>query len=201
MKKQTLTKTALVMAGLAASFSSFGFGFQDIVNWTGTGSNEAALVIDFHDGSQYQSFAWGYRWNGTATGENMLDAIVSADPQLTDQIQSYSFGDAVETLSFNGSAGGYGTHTQSGFNPNTPGFWDYYLGNGSSVPNWSESNYGFGAVTLGNQDWNGWSWAANFNSIAPTDPLFAAPQSVPEPSGWMTGGVLLVGLALWKRRA
>lgn len=195
MKQYSIVKYMFVIAGTAASLSSFGFGFQDIVNWTGTGSNEAALVIDFHDGSAYQSFAWGYRWNGTATGESMVDAIVAADPSLTDQVQSYSFGDALQTFTFDGTSAGYGTHTQSGFNQNTPGFWDYYLGNGSAVPAWSESNFGFGAVTLSNQDWNGWSWAANFNSTPPSDPIYAAPQSVPEPSELLFGGLSLVGLA------
>ena len=201
MKTQLHLKYSLVIAALCACTSSFGFGFQDILNWTGTGSNEAGVVIDFHDGTQYQSFAWGYRWDGTATGESMMDAIGAADPQLLMQIQSYSFGDALETLTFNGSAAGYGIHTQSGFNTGTPGFWDYYLGNGTSIPSWTESGVGFGGETLSNQDWNGWSWAANFNSTPPSDTVYAAPQSVPEPSSVLLPALGIgVGLLLLKKR-
>src|SRR5580704_19564445 len=83
-----------------------GFGFSDITNWTGTGSNEAALLIDFQDGTTYPALVWGYRWDGTATGEQMIQAVAAADPDLTVQITSYSFGDAVTALGFDGSAYG-----------------------------------------------------------------------------------------------
>jgi hypothetical protein len=51
------------------------FDFSDIQYWAGSGSNQAALVIDWNDGKESQSLVWGYRWDGTATGEDMLAAI------------------------------------------------------------------------------------------------------------------------------
>ncbi len=61
---------------LAASASPYtSFNFSDIDYWVGTGSNEAALVVDFKTSSGDASYAWGYKWDGTATGEDMFRAI------------------------------------------------------------------------------------------------------------------------------
>ena len=40
---------------------------------------------------------WGYRWNGTATGEQMFDAIVASDPRLFAEQNGFDtgFGDIV----------------------------------------------------------------------------------------------------------
>lgn len=186
MKKLSLL-AALFVAGCAPAFA---FNFNDIVNWTGTGSNEAAMLVDFHDGSQYQSFVWGYRWDGTANGEDMFKAIVAHDPNLSSTITSYSFGDAVSAIGYDGSSFGLGTHSQSGFSTSTQGYWDYYNGDGFSLPTWTESGVGFTDRTLTNQTWDGWSWAANFNSTPPSDTPIAAPQSAPEPGAIIT----MVGL-------
>lgn len=51
------------------------FNFSDIDYWVGTGSNQAALVVDFRLPSGETSFAWGYKWDGIATGEEMFRAI------------------------------------------------------------------------------------------------------------------------------
>lgn len=58
------------------------FTMNDIVNWTGTGENKAALVIQWNDGKNPDALVWGYKWNGKATGADMLEAIVAADPRL-----------------------------------------------------------------------------------------------------------------------
>ena len=50
-------------------------GFSTISNWVGTGSNQAALVVDFHNGQAGDSVVFGYRWDGTASGEDMLKAL------------------------------------------------------------------------------------------------------------------------------
>jgi hypothetical protein len=52
----------------------------------GSGDNEAAFEIDWNNGMANDTLIWGYRWNGSATGEQMLDAIVAADPQLYAEI-------------------------------------------------------------------------------------------------------------------
>ena len=58
------------------------FTFDDIQYWVGNGSNKAALVIEWHDGNRPDAMVWGYRWDGEATGHNMIVAIAQADPRL-----------------------------------------------------------------------------------------------------------------------
>ncbi|MDD2436666.1 MAG: Ig-like domain-containing protein [Massilibacteroides sp.] len=50
--------------------------------WVGEGENRAMLVIDWYlEGSQ--TLVWGYRWNGTAKGLDMIMAVAKADPRFT----------------------------------------------------------------------------------------------------------------------
>lgn len=164
---------------------TYAFDLNDIVNWTGTGSNEAAMVIDWQDGSAHPNLVWGFRWEGVATGEDMIKAIAAADSDLSVTITSYSFGDAVTAIGFDGSAygdGGPGSHFAGGFGVGTPGFWAYYLGSGTSYPAWDESGTGMSDRILSNDSWDGWSWSANFVDTAPGDNPLAAPVPAPEPA-------------------
>lgn len=198
MTRPTLS-AFFVLAAAAAQAQTFDFG--DIVNWTGSGDNQAAMLIDWQDGSTHPALVWGYRWNGVANGEDMLQAIAAADPDLAAQITSYSFGDAVTALGFNGAAygaDGPGSHYASGFNAGTPGFWAYYTGTGTSLPSWSESGVGFSDRTLANDAWDGWSWSANFNDTAPSNPPIAAPVPAPEPAS--AGLLALAALAGLRQR-
>ena len=55
--------------------------FSDILYWVGTGTDSAALIVNF--GIPDTAFAWGYLFNGTATVQQMTDALAAADPRLT----------------------------------------------------------------------------------------------------------------------
>ena len=77
----------LFVSSCAFSWPSFlpaePFTFDDIQFWVGSGANRAALVIDWVERSPNSpSLAWGYRWDGTARGSDMLRAIVAADNRL-----------------------------------------------------------------------------------------------------------------------
>ena len=65
-------------ASVASAAPYSDFGFNDINYWVGTGSNKAALVVDFASPTGTSSYAWGYRWDGTATGEDMFTAIAGS---------------------------------------------------------------------------------------------------------------------------
>jgi hypothetical protein len=79
----------------------------DIQSWVGAGSNSAGLVIDWNDGTADESMLWGYHWNGTATGGQMLDAIVAADPHLYALLSgSTQSGTAVFGLGYDQNADG-----------------------------------------------------------------------------------------------
>lgn len=54
--------------------------FEDIRYWVGEGSDSAVLIVNF--GNPDTAFAWGYLFNGTATVQQMTDAITAADPRF-----------------------------------------------------------------------------------------------------------------------
>jgi hypothetical protein len=77
MKKSLMTILIVCMFSVCAKGD---FTFNDIDLWAGSGSNQAVLVIDWHNGSD--ALAWGYRWDGDATGEDMLLAVCAAESRL-----------------------------------------------------------------------------------------------------------------------
>ncbi|WP_264537490.1 DUF5074 domain-containing protein [Flavobacterium sp. N1736] len=56
--------------------------FDDIEYWVGTGSNQAAFAVQWNDGKTSDALIWGFRWDGVATGEDMMKAILQADHRL-----------------------------------------------------------------------------------------------------------------------
>ncbi|MEX1118144.1 MAG: hypothetical protein WEB60_05050 [Terrimicrobiaceae bacterium] len=176
--------------------------FDDIQFWTGTGSNQAGLMIDFQDGEAKQSFVWGFRWDGIATGSQMLTAITAADTNLSIQtggtvesgfflIQASYFdgvvthvatsGNFVDNFDYwgyfvvGGTAGG--TFAPDVFTPVTPG------ASATFPAVWAESPSGASAESFGspgrflaNNSWDAWSFGEF--GIVPSSEAFAA---VPEP--------------------
>src|SRR3954470_10163315 len=53
--------------------------FDAIQYWVGKGANQAAFVVQWNDGKTSDALIWGFRWDGEATGEDMLKAIAKAD--------------------------------------------------------------------------------------------------------------------------
>lgn len=117
--------------------------FDDIRYWVGSGQNRAALVLQWNDGLNPVSIAWGYRWEGTATGLDMLRAVVGttriedpsgepvgsdagADNRLSLGLVQYSFGLSVLSLEYLPSGGI--ERTQSDW---FDGYWEYLIRGGS----------------------------------------------------------------------
>lgn len=204
------SRLAAILSAVAATFipvvhAATVTSFDDITYWVGSGSNQAGLVIDWYDGQEVTSYAWGYRWNGAATGEDMFRAIAgfigtdttpavpdgSGDPALTlYTIAFVGFGNAAYQIV-------YLSHSEGGFDPDTSGYWGYYVADGTSdLPTtWTYSEVGMGDRNLANSSWDGWAWAPDFVDAPPTEPVAA----VPEP-----GSVLLfalgTGILLWQFR-
>jgi hypothetical protein len=196
-----IRKTAILLGLLAGTLASQAFqGFSDLDFIVGSGANEAALVIDFNDGAATESRAWGYRWDGTASGARMLIDVAAADPLLQlgysgtaasgFLLKSISYG-SQSAVSFFGATG-----------PESEG-WGYYLaggtaggggiaGGGSSLPSsWTVSPTGAGEDSFGTEgrfladgSWDAWSFGSYdefYNHlVAPDSSVTAAP--VPEPS-------------------
>lgn len=73
--------------------------FEDIRYWVGEGSDSAVLIVNF--GNPDTAFAWGYLFNGTATVQQMTDAITAADPRfwVVDRPSYYPDGDIFFVIS------------------------------------------------------------------------------------------------------
>lgn len=75
--------------------------FADIQFWVGSGANQAAFVVQWNDGKTADALVWGFKWNGTATGEDMVKAIAKADPRFFALLrQGTQYGSAIGGLGF-----------------------------------------------------------------------------------------------------
>lgn len=171
-------KTLLTLSVLATAVSAHAFGLSDIQFWVGSGANQAGFVVDFRASGAPKCFAWGFRWDGAATGEDMIRAIDAADPSLNAEVLGSAFGSYLNQLSYQGNTG-----------PAWPtGYWSYWTG---AVGNWTYASVGMSSRALANGTWDGWSYTRSGQSdLAPTTPVAA----VPEPSSIMAlalGGLLL----------
>ena len=69
----------------AKAVASTGIDFSKIERWAGEGDCKAALAIKWADGqNDGKTLVWGYRWKSTETktGEDLIRAVVKADPAL-----------------------------------------------------------------------------------------------------------------------
>ena len=223
-RRKRSVRAALVAAcvlvgagGAVREASAQMFGFADITNWTGTGSNEAALVIDWHDGKTPVSLVWGYRFNGTATGLDMINAIDAADPRLNVFYQysgTYVYGIGYDLNNNGGTftpgtpgvdANGNSTETGFASDPNDhyaegvySKFWGYDTSEGSPYSGggtWTQAQVGADQRILMNGSWDGYSLSFDETNFTIPDPEFptAAAANVPEPSVWSV--VVLGGVA------
>jgi hypothetical protein len=117
--------------------------FNDVAYWVGSGQNRAVVVLQWNDGLNPASVAWGYRWDGEATGLDMLRAIAGttriedpagdpvgsgagADNRLSLGLVEYSFGLSVLSLDYLPQAGPL--RTQSDW---FSGYWQYLIRGGN----------------------------------------------------------------------
>ncbi|MCP9612473.1 DUF5074 domain-containing protein [Coprobacter tertius] len=80
------TQTPVKKPGNLKGQTDLSFTMDKIENWTGKGAKRAALVVQWFidKGEKVDTVAlvWGYRWDGEATGANMIEAIAKADPRF-----------------------------------------------------------------------------------------------------------------------
>lgn len=196
--------------------------FDDVQFWIGSGANRAALVIDWNDGKSSESLLWGYRWDGAATGLDMLQSVVSTDSRLFAHLGTYSWGTATLGLGYDlNNSGGFAVSPSLTFddrglvvdtNPDDArtasdaadhwlegwnnGFWAYYV-KGTTAENWASSMTGAGGRTLVDGAWDGFSFAPGFASTDPSEPTAAV---VPEPSVVSLLTLSTLALAMSRRR-
>jgi hypothetical protein len=189
------------------------FTFDDISFWVGTGANRAAMVIDWiEDTPNPPAFAWGYRWDGAATGRDMLVAIVAADNRLFAKLGASGLGSELYGIGYDADGDGQFAITDgtvfdqqglaTGSRPFVPaarvdpgdyyaegwfmGFWHY--GNASGNPyqggTWIDSLSAFNDRELSDGDWDSWAFTPTFEFTAYAEnPLAALPPNVGPPLG------------------
>lgn len=58
------------------------FSFDDIESWAGEGEKKAGLIIQWNCNGEETALVFGYRWDGEATGADLLKAVAKANPRL-----------------------------------------------------------------------------------------------------------------------
>lgn len=199
--------------------------FDDLVIWAGSGSNEAAMVVDWRDGNP--ALAWGFRWDGAASGEDMLRAIAAEDSNFYASINNtFGFGNFVSGIGYDRDGDGFsvssgvtfdgdglfvGATPQDGVSndaddsyresTSTFEFWEYFLGAGNPLDggSWSSAPVGFSGRILSDGDWDAWVFPG-FSGNLPSTPLAAGATPVPEPSTMVAFGLLSAGFAFRRFR-
>src|ERR1700675_2191712 len=95
MKDQCMkiVRYVLALAGLLLVSKSSAISLDDIQLWTGSGTNRAALVIEWNSPLVFNhttvcppgantTLAWGYCVNAPPAGTKMWEALLAADPNL-----------------------------------------------------------------------------------------------------------------------
>ena len=160
METQEMKKSLIATAGFAAalmvSAPAWGFSFNDIKCWVGTGTNQCAVVVDFNDGGDGdRSFAWGYRWNGEAPNvKAILDAITVRDHRLKMFASSSQYGTYVEAFAYD--ADGDGGTFERVWN-NEASAYDFVKSDVDDIFPATEDVYSFDPVTS-NQTYTGFAW-------------------------------------------
>lgn len=218
----------LIISAAALAISSAGaFSFDDIHLWAGSGSNQAALVIDWNDGISPVSLVWGYKWDGTATGKDMFDAVLAADSRLYASMEYWPSYDGYTVYGIGydldadcscfvsgarqdagGDEDGYALDSSDHYKEGWfTGYWSYYVAETTcSLPStWDYSGWGISARTLSSGSWDGWSFVSNMSdwtSAGPPDTPTAA-TAVPEPGSLaavICGLMGISGLVLRRRK-
>ncbi len=198
--------------GIPCAEAHADFTFSDIQFWAGSGPNQAALVIDWNDGKTTESIAWGFRWSGTATGIDMLEAVVRADDRLYGAIGSFVWGAAAIGIGYDTDDDGFATSPNIAFDADgyalvgqrdgtvpldaddhyvegwNTGYWSYYIAEDSpyGVDTWDYAQDGLSGWVLSDGEWDGLSFAPAFDGPAPGAPVAAVPAP---------GAIGLVGIA------
>ncbi|MBL4624013.1 MAG: T9SS type A sorting domain-containing protein, partial [Flavobacteriales bacterium] len=126
------------------------FTMTEVDFWIGTGSDSAIFVVDFL--ASGSSYAWGYLFNDSTSGDSMLINIAAADADLSFAAGGGFLNDIT-----------YDTESGIGGNPNYWGTWS-----ATNTGDWY-SNIGL-AAAVKNGEWFGCSYTNFAPALRPTVP-------------------------------
>ncbi len=139
------------------------FTANDVKYYVGTGSETAYLVVDFKDGTDDRSYAWGYRYNSVDAPkmEDIITAVAAAEPNFTYVFSVFSGSNFLSDIVFNSHSGISGT----------PDYWSTWEGSSAST---FGMNGGISSSTVQNGGWYGVSYGfSNPTSEEPATPIAA----------------------------
>ncbi|MGD0816051.1 MAG: hypothetical protein ABSA83_20865 [Verrucomicrobiota bacterium] len=104
-------RATLALASVALVTNVHAISTNDIQLWTGSGTNRAAMVIEWNPPLVYnnttvpapvtcKTLVWGYQFNGAATGTQMFNSILASDPRLYAVVNN-QYGTFVESIGYN----------------------------------------------------------------------------------------------------
>jgi hypothetical protein len=154
--------TPLALAGALTITHAHAISLDVIQLWAGSGTNRAALVVEWNSPELFnqttvpapvanKTMVWGYRFNGTATGTQMLDAILAADPKLYFMVNEEYGATIVVGIGYNRNGNGV-----IGL---TDGVTTNYFMNGLSTNNDTTFADAAGPINPGDLYWGGWDGA------------------------------------------
>lgn len=131
------------------------FSFSDIKNWTGEGSKIAAMALKWTNSEN--TLVFGYRFNGTKTGEEMAIDIVANNPRLFMLMQTgTAYGSAIGGFGWDVDGNGFSLkNTKEVVQPDARGIYEITSGYSfDSYTSVSETDYW-------NSGWNKGFWSYN----------------------------------------
>ena len=147
--------------------------FNDILFWVGEGTNEAVMAVNWAD----TALAWGYRWNGTATVEDMMNHIAAADPRF-----SFTGTGVVSDINYIDTAAGMttplGITPGNWWSSTNNGFMDAGMGQALSngdLEKWADPAAG---IVVDSIYYDGWGWSYTY-----VYPMTIHPVTVPDTTG------------------
>jgi hypothetical protein len=205
------------------------FSFNDIQFWVGAGANRAALAIDWYENqAEPPALVWGYRWDGTAHGNDMLTAVVAADPRLFAKLGgSRDNPNAVYGIGYDANGDGQFTidddtiFDAEGFAFTSPadlamstdaadyysegwftGFWHYGVSpaNPYDGASWSDTSVGMASRQLTDGSWDSWTFSPTFNFASFAENPIAAPPPILPGDFNQDGRVDAADYGLWRNQ-
>jgi hypothetical protein len=226
--ESTAGKASLLFLLLASTtYAQTPFSFDDIQFWVGSGANRAAVAIDwFENQAEPPALVWGYRWDGIAYGNDMLTAIVAADPRLFAKLGgTRSNANAVYGLGYDADgdgefaidddtifdAEGFAFTSSADLATATDagdyyaegwfiGFWHYGVAPANPYDGaaWSDIAVGMASHELTDGCWDSWTFSPTFNFASfAENPIAAPPPFLPGDFN-RDGGVDAADYGIWR---